>query len=94
MSKRSLRYAVRAIGHKEKSKWVVKMAASAASARKIAKKLARSKIGTYAPTVCIFDLKRWGKRPVCIRQSRRWGSGKYALTHAANKIHVVRYQPG
>lgn len=67
-------YVVRAVGHKDKTKWVTEIAPTAAKARVIAKRLARSKLGTYPPEVCIFDLKRWGRRrPVCIQMTNLVG---------------------
>jgi len=80
-------YAVRAIGHKDKAKWVVEIAKSATEAKNIAKRLAAMKLGTWAPTVCIFDLKRWGRKPVCI--SRGNVKSKYSRV----KFRRVSYQP-
>jgi len=83
-------YAVRAIGHKDKARWVTEVVKTAKQARAVAKRLAFSKLGTYAPTVCIFDLTRWDRRPVCFRRRDVKGP-KYLYPP---KIHVIRYQPG
>ncbi len=88
-------YAIRAIGHKDKAKWVTEVTKTAAQAKAVAKRLALSKLGTYAPTVCIFDLSRWGKRPVCIRAEDVAGyrnRSRYGI-NPRRRIHVVRYQP-
>lgn len=81
-------YAVRAIGHKDRTKWKVEVVKTAMQARATAKRLALSKLGVYAPTVCIFDLSRWGRRPVCVRRDDT--VSKYKIKR---RIHVVRYQP-
>lgn len=85
MAKRAFgAYAVRAVGHKDKAKWKVEIAATAAEARKIAKRLAWSKLGTYAPEVCIFDLSRWSRRPVCLRRTDLAGK------HVRNKLYLSK----
>jgi hypothetical protein len=60
-------YAVRYAPSSEKSKWVVEIHKTARAAMTAAKRLAVPRGRRAEPTpVCIFDMSRWGKKPLCI----------------------------
>lgn len=84
MSKRKAfgSYAVRYAPSHDKKKWVIEIHKSARAAMKSAREIASGRDGK----VCIFDVARWGKKPVCLKSGgKRYGKTSHPI------VHRVRY---
>lgn len=60
-------YAIRIADSPQKSKWHIAVVKSAASAVRTAKE--QSKTKKYP--VCVFDLSRWSRKPVCFKDGKK-----------------------
>jgi len=77
-------YAVRYAPSSKKSEWVVEIHRTARAALTAAKALTKPppgarETGKDPVAACVFDMSRWGKKPVCIKfWGGRWHREKYA----------------
>lgn len=86
-------YAVRYAPTHDKKKWVVEIHKTARAAMKGAREIASGRVGK----VCIFDMARWAKKPVCLESGgKRYGKTTHPIvrrvryTHAPDNIHLPR----